>query len=461
MKRRGHSPTTRTYQTMLNGLGRIEDFSAYSQQLKNATLLYDSFKRHLKSIQQTNPTDSELSVNPIASYIKILGNSKRYDEAYEALHSLDSEGPLSANHLVYTAMFQVLASRPTVGTPISRRGDIRTLWAQVVKASKKNPNFIIDTQLATAAIFALIRGQTVDHDFGFQIVRDFFGLCPPGTQPVTGSLALSSKALTAVLRLCNASSNFDLCVDFFTKVKRRPVRIGGVDILDRLHVEEVLRAHQALNVATSGYQSLQILEWVLRQGGKGKINLQMSTFHLILTTCWHSADWGAAMRTFDLMTGYRSHDFMDGAIKEQLRLDRSRRGCSPTAETMSSLVRTAYATRNYANMRQCLRMVDHLGLDTLLSQTSEDAESRTAAKNQRFYATKLAQGLVEMIEYVLAETKSQKFPADLERWKTLLERAKMELRLSGEAALVPTLQRKIPVDVSPGESIQIGKRELD
>ncbi len=61
---------------MLNGLGRIEDFSAYSQQLKNATLLYDSFKRHLKSIQQTNPTDSELSVNPIASYIKNIGQFK-------------------------------------------------------------------------------------------------------------------------------------------------------------------------------------------------------------------------------------------------------------------------------------------------------------------------------------------------------------------------------------------------
>jgi len=429
---------------MFNGLARIDDFKAYSQQLKNAMLLYDSFIRHLKSIQRINPADPDLSVNPLASYIKILGNADCYGDVYEVLYSLDSEGPLPPNQLVYTSIFHVLASRPTVDTPTFRRADTRTLWAQVVKTSKKNPNFVIDTPLATAAIFALARGQTVDHDIGFQIARDFFGL---GAQSVGSPLVLSSQALSAVLRLCNASSNFDLCISFFTEVKRRPPKIGGVDIVDRLHVEEVLRAHQALNVATSGYQSLQILEWVLRQGSessKEKINLQTSTFHLVLKTCWYSADWSAAIRTFDLMTGYHSHDFMDGAVKEQPRLDRCRRGRTPTAETMSSLVRTAYATRNYANIRQCLRMVDYLDLDTLLSQAPGNLENPAAVKNQQFYAVKLAQGLVEMIEYVLAGKKSQKFPADSERWKTLFERAKTELRLSREAALVPTLQRNMP-----------------
>ena len=464
MKRRGHSPTTRTYQTMFNGLARIDDFKAYNQQLKNAMLLYDSFIRHLKSVQRINPTDPDLSVNPLASYIKILGNADCYGQVYEVLYSLDSEGPLPPNQLIYTSIFHVLASRPTADTPTFRRADTRTLWAQVVKTSKKNPNFVIDTPLVTAAIFALARGQTVDHDIGFQIARDFFGLGSPGAQSVASPLALSSQALSAVLRLCNASSNFDLCISFFTEVKRRPPKIGGVDIVDRLHVEEVLRAHQAMNVATSGYQSLQILEWALRQGSqssKEKINLQMSTFHLVLKTCWHSADWGSAIRTFDLMTGFHSHDFMDGAVKEQPRLDQCRRGRSPTAETMSSLVRTAYATRNCANIRQCLRMVDYLDLGTLLSQAPGNPEGPTVVKNQQFYAVKLAQGLAEMIDYVPAGKRGQKFPADSERWKTLLERAKTELRLSGEAVLVPTLQRNVSPLVINNRENQTGGMHIN
>jgi len=431
---------------MFNGLARIDDFKTCSQQLKNAMLLYDSFKRHLKSIQRIDPTDPDLSIDPIASYIKILGNADCYSQVYEVLYSLDSEGPLPPNQLIYTSVFHVLASRPTVDMPTFRRADTRTLWAHVVKTSKKIPNLVIDTPLATAAISALTRGQTVDHDVGFQIARDFFGLCLPGAQPVASPLALSSQALYAVLRLCNVSSNFDLCISFFTEVKRRPSKMGGMDILDRLHVEEVLRAHQAQNVATSGYQSLQILEWVLRQGSqlsKEKMNVQTSTFHLVLKTCWHSADWSTAIRTFDLMTGYHSHDFMDGAVKEQPRLDRCKRGRSPTAETMSSLVRTAYATHNYANMRQCLRMIDYLDLDTLLSQAPENPESSAAVKNQRFYAVKLAQGLVELIGSVLAGKRGEKLIADSERWMILLERAKTELRLSGEATLVPTLQRNM------------------
>ncbi|KAF5364288.1 hypothetical protein D9756_000630 [Leucocoprinus leucothites] len=456
MKRRGHSPTTRTFQTMFSGLAHIEDFSKHTQQLKNALSLYDSFTRHLKSVKRINPADPELSVDPLASYIKILGNARRYNDVFEVFHSLEPDGPLSTNLLIFTSMFQVLASRPAADTPTFRQADARILWAQVVKASKRNPSFIIDSHLATSAISALTRGQTSDHDVGFQIARDFFGLCPPGTSRVAGSFPLSPQAISAIFRLCNGTNNFDLTIDFFDEVKRRPVHLGGAEILDWMHMEEVLWAHQALNVAASGYQSLQTLEWMLRQeitgSNGGRIRPQMSTFHMVLVTCWHSADWSAATRTFDLMTGYHSHDFMDGAVTEQPRLDRRAKGRNliPTAETMSSLVRAAYATRNRAHMRQCLRIVDYLGLDGLLSRTTENAEeSRKSVKNRGFFVAKLAQGIVEMVDYLLAGTTDQNFPKQSARWKNLLHRAKMELRDSGEAALIPTLQRNISAKETP------------
>ncbi|KXN86267.1 hypothetical protein AN958_10129 [Leucoagaricus sp. SymC.cos] len=442
MKRRGHIPTARTYQTMLNGLARIEDFSRHTQQLKNAHSIYESFTHHLKSVKRVNPADPELSVDPLASYIKILGDAKY------VFYSLDPDGPLTANPLIYTSLFQVLALRPDATIPTFRQADARLLWNQAVKASKRNSNFVIDAHLATSAIAALARGQTSDHDLGFQIARDFFGLCPPGTSRVNGSLFLSPQSLSAILRLCNTSNNHDLCIEFFGQVKRRPTKMGSVEILDRRHMEEVLRAYQASNVPASGYQSLQTLEWMLRQELTGP----------------NGTDWNSATRTFDLMTGYRSHDFMDGAVAEEPRLDRRGKGRNflPTSETMSNLVRTAYATRNRAHMRQCLRMLDYLGLDTLLTQTSENAdESRKTVKNRGFYVAKLAQGIVEMVSYVSTGPTDQKFPEQLEMWRRLSDRAKMELRESGEAALIPTSKRAISETDSPLVKPRItrGRRE--
>lgn len=469
MKRRGHSPTTRTFLTMFNGLARIEDFSRYTQQLKNARSLYDAFTRYLKSIKRVDPDNPELSVDPLASYIKILGDARYYNDIFDVFYSLDSDGPMAPNQLIYTSMFQALASRPEAETPTFRQADARLLWSQAVKASKRQSNFVIDSHLATSAISALTRGQTSDHDLAFQIARDFFGLCPPGTPRVTGTLPLSTHSLSAIFRLCNTSHNYDLCIDFLNQVKRRPADVGGVELLDRLHMEEVLRAHQALNVPSSAYQSLQTLEWMLRQEvtgpNGGKIRPQASTFNIVLVTCWHSADWNSATRTFDLMTGYHSHDFMDGAVASPPRFDQRAKGRNipPTAENVSSLVRTAYATRNRAHMRQCLRIMDHLGIDMLLARTSEVAdESRKAFKARGFFVAKLAQGIVEMVEYVLGGVTEQKYPEQQERWKAVAERARMELKERGEEALIPTLHKTVSGSGSPlvkAAKLAKGRRE--
>jgi hypothetical protein len=453
---------------MLNGLARIGDFTRHTQQLKNAHSLYESFTRHLKSIKRVNPTDVELSIDPLASYIKVLGDAGCYTKMFEVFYTLESDGPLAANPLVYTSMFQALASRPYDDPHTFRQADARQLWFQAAKASKNNINFVIDSHLATSAICALARGQSSDHEIGFQIARDFYGLCPPGISRVNAPLPLSLQSLSAILRLCNASKNYDLCIDFFNQVRRRPAVMGGVEILDKLHLEEVLRAHQALNVPGSGYQSLQIIEWMLRQEltgpNGGKIRPQESTFNTALVTCWHSADWISVARIFDLMTGYHLHDFMDGAVAENPRLDQRGKGRNilPTVESVSILVRTAYATRNRAHMRQCLRLMDYLGLDTLLTRTTENAdESPKTLKTRSFLITKLAQGIVDLVDYVLSGMTDQKFPEQLSRWEHLSERARMELRESGEAALIPTVHRRIVDKGSPLVSAQGKERRAE
>lgn len=440
---------------MLNGFARIENFSQSTQLLKHTRSLYENFRRHLESVRRHDPTSLELSVDPLASYIKILGNAQCYKELFDVFYSLDTDGPLAPNPLIFTSVFQALASQPEVQADLLPQVNVRLLWSQVMDASKRRNTFVINSYLATAAISALTRGQTLDHDRAFSIARDFYGLSIHGTESTQPQLSLTAPTLFAILRLCNTSRNYDLCIDFFNQVKRRPLNIGGVELLDRLHLEEVLRAHQSLDVKSSAYESLQLLQWMIRQeltGPNGGIIRPLaSTYSIVLVTCWHSADWNSAIRTFDLMTGYRSHDFMDGAVASVPRLDKrpNGRNIGPTAETMSSLVRAAYATKNRFHMRQCLRIVDHLGFDNLLARTTEMSdESRKRMKNRGFFVAKLASGIVEMVDYVLAGNIDARSSEQGKRWKAIAERANLELKKNEQEAFIPTHKRAAHENVS-------------
>jgi hypothetical protein len=451
---------------MLNGFARIEDLSQCAQQLKHARSLYESFRRHLESVRRHDPASSELSIDPLASYIKILGNAQCYKELFDVFYSLDTDGPLAPNPLIFTSIFQTLASQSELEAKALPQVNVKLLWSQVIDASKRRNAFVIDSYLATSAISALTRGQNLEHDRAFSIARDFYGLCIHGTQSVQAKLPLAAPTLSAILRLCNVSHNYDLCIDFFNQVKRRSSNIGGVELLDRLHLEEVLRAHQSLNVKSSAYQSLQLLQWMIRQEltgpNGGIIRPQASTYSIVLVTCWHSADWNSAIRTFDLMTGYHSHDFMDGAVASVPRFDQRSNGRNiiPTAETMSSLVRAAYVTKNRSHMRQCLRIVDHLGLDRLLARTTETSdESRKTLKSRGFFVAKLASGIVEMVDYVLAGGADTRSPKQVKKWRAIAERAHLELKGSEQEAFISTLEKTAQENVSSSVGIQFQLRK--
>lgn len=101
MKRRGFSPTTRTFQTMFSGLSRIEFWSSHPKQLAHARSLYDSFKRHLDSIKKDDPQSPDLTVTPLTSYIKILGAIGAHQEIFDIYYEMDSEGPLAPNQFIF------------------------------------------------------------------------------------------------------------------------------------------------------------------------------------------------------------------------------------------------------------------------------------------------------------------------------------------------------------------------
>lgn len=433
MKRRGFSPTTRTFQTMFSGLSRIEVWSAYPQQLKNARSLYAAYQRHIEAVKKHDPTSSELSLDPLPAYITILGNAGQFDEIFVLYYSLAESGPLAANKFFFTAMFRALSvtnAGLTSAQYAKNATDARVLWEQVLKASERGLE--IDSFLVTAAVIALSKGRSPEHKLAFQLVREYFGLARSGEDAVYGKIPLTPQSLAAALLLCNSSQQPDECLHFFQQVIKRPEASGGAGIIDRAHGEEVLKARLALIAPGSAHHSVEMLEWMLRQeiiaAARNGPNIRpaLTTYNLVLLACWRSVDWTSATRTFNLMTGYHCHDFMDGAVAASPRVDERPKGKNllPTAETMSCMFRTALATQNCANLRQCLRIADHFNTNKA-SFFAEDKKlitsSTKSVKNWAFHTVKLSAAIVEAVDYVAAN--STIVPEEGKRWNKLRQSA--------------------------------------
>ncbi|KAJ8453558.1 hypothetical protein ONZ45_g19669 [Pleurotus djamor] len=207
MKRRGHSPNTRTYQTMFSGLSRMENWMSHTKQLTNAHALYDYFIQHVTSVKKHDPTSSQLSTLPLSYYIKILGDTGHIQNIFDVYYALDGSVNLAPDQYIYTAMFSALA-----GKKLTEQGnaafDAKLLWSQMLKASQKSPGFEVDVHLVTAAISALSRGSSSDQSFAFNLLREYFGITKPTDPPSpVGLLPLTPPALAAALHLCNISAS--------------------------------------------------------------------------------------------------------------------------------------------------------------------------------------------------------------------------------------------------------------
>lgn len=435
MKRRGFSPTTRTYQTFFNGLSRIEDWSIHPKQLTNAHSLYDAYQSHVSSIKKHDPNSPELLITPLAGYIRILGNAGRYQEVFDVYYAMDKEGPLSPNQFIFTAMFKaIVAAKNSVSEGSAKvAADARLLWNQMAKASTRSPGFPIDSFSIVAALTALSGGNQVDHDLAFQLTATYFGLIPDKPKSLHGILPLQPESFAVILRLCNQTKRYEVGSQFLRQVRRRQEETGAVSIIDRLHVEEVLRGELASGGSNVAYHALETLEWMLREeiiGANGpKIRPALSTYNIVAQACQRDADWKSATRTFDLMTGYHSHDFMDGSVTDKPRQDKRGPGRSffPNSEFMSWMVRTALATRNSANIRQSLRMVNSLGFDTILgAQGTGELKNTTnkILKNKAFFGSKFASAVAEAVEFILDKKAQLTRPHEVGQWKMLGKQAR-------------------------------------
>ncbi|KAG6817402.1 hypothetical protein H0H87_009046 [Tephrocybe sp. NHM501043] len=453
MKRRGFSPTSRTFQTMFTGLSKIENWTTHMKQLANARLIYDSYQRYMTSVKKHDPESAELSAKPLAGYIKLLGDNGLYQDIFDVYHALPTEGPMAPEELVYTAMFKALASTSTSpdATPIhlQNAAHAKLLWTTMQKSLKKSNSFEVDAYVVAAAIGALSRGKQPEIDLAFSIVNEYYGLVAPGDPPSSGRIPLSQVSLDAVLKLCNASTRHSLCAHFVKQVKSRPVALGGEDILDHGHLNEVLRARIALPDTGAAASCLETLEWMLRKEILGKFGYKLRptvvSYNLAMAACWRDGDWRIATRIFDLMTGYHAHDFMDGAVAASPRKDARSAGKSldPTAETLASFVRTALKSHDRANTRQALRVVEFLKADRFFAEALDGGQKKAKA----YFVNKLASAVVEAVQFVSgAESKSLIGRSEMDRWRRISDAAVLVQRKARaeNSDFIPTMMKQWP-----------------
>ena len=452
MKRRGFTPNIRTYNCLLFGLSRIEDWEEYNLQFKNAQTLWQGFLQYIERLKEIDPKHRDIASDPAASYITILAANKEYNAMFDVLNDLDQEGPFSPTEFTYSKVLQVIAHRSQL-TPGDKENvayrnasDAKLVWKDLTKRAVKNPE-LVSNPVILYLLKALMKGRPADQLYAFDLVRDYFGLSKPGEEAPQMRIGLTPKTLDAVLLLCLATQKYRLCIHYVQQLIDEAITNGGKCIVDHGHMDKVLQSYAAMTTAGSVGESdraVETIEWMHQYRAFGwDVEPKASTYGWGLMTCWRGGDWANAARITELMTGCHAEDFVDDSpnLLSPRLADRSEgRIILPDARDMSCLLRAASASGKVGNMRQCLRMAAVFGdlrssgaksTDVYLVQPSKNLANSTVAKLvDPFYSTKVASALAKVLAQVLEGTDPVADTPEMKAWRGLRARAKKILRES-------------------------------
>lgn len=426
---------------MFTGLSHVPHWPTHSLQLAHAHQLYEYFLKHLEAVKIYKPDSDEFTISPIAKYIKILGDAGEFQRIFDVYYAMDTEGRLTPNLDIFTSMFNVLSTRPLDNDqgviPGATDSTAKLLWTQMTKASKKSPGFVIDSHLIAVAIKALSRGRPADQELALDIARDYLGLVKPGESPVDlADSQLSVHTLAATLEMCNQIDKPNLCVHYLQQLMHpgssTPKGIRSrIHIVDRGHLEQGLKAYAQLARAKIPGQSIKavdMLHWMLKAEitqSNVKLRPRLETFIQVLSACRGAGDWAGATRTFELMTGYRAGDFADTVPGGKrpvpvMELRSKGRNIIPNAMSMSTMIQTAITSSLPGNVRQAIRMVEHIGMKDIAT-SNEGVKAASSA----FFLNSLATSIQEGIAFLSRTTGGRDaYSAETLRWLDLPAQAR-------------------------------------
>lgn len=446
MKRRGFTPTFFTFITMMAGYSKVEDWQGRTKQLDNVHTLMANFDQFVKRAKESGDVKG-MNSDPTALYIRVLGDAHLYQKMFDVFNEMDADGPFATDSRTYSAILHALSERYPRGemsleaSNAQKASDAKLVWKQMLKASEKL-GFTPDSHVIVAMLRCLARGRPPHVLFAQDIIHEWCGLSKPGESQLPPVISVDPHVIGAILTVCNVNNKYRLAVHYVQQIMDRALLPGETVPLDRENMEQVLQSYTylaALGSMSEADQALETLQWMLRQEVLNpaiayKLRPRLETYSLVLIACWRGADWKSAIRTFELLTGCHGTDFWDGHTSKPQIEQRSRgRNLEPNATVLATMLRTALASRDRANMRQCLRIVDYYGVEKTLNELVElytphnpapapaqlpaawleDGGSRPARgaqirsrheeKERKFYGAKLAEALQDVVDKVLAK----------------------------------------------------------
>ncbi|KAJ3559185.1 hypothetical protein NM688_g495 [Phlebia brevispora] len=454
MKRRGFTPTGRTFGTMLAGYSKIDDWRTHARQLEHVHMLFQNYKDWLEAqdLDSLDPRERLWLSSQFNSYIRILGDARMYQKMFDVYNLMDPNGPTAPDASTYASLLHALSERralegsenegkTTTDIFLQNASDARLVWRQLLKHMEKAPDKLAPSSyVITGLLRCLTRGRPSDMLLAFDVIRDWCGLAKPGEDAPPTRVEMTPHISGAIFDLCNYHQKYRLAIHYLQCIMDQPLKQGETHPLDRQAVERVLHSYvylASLGSMSEADQAMETLQWMLRQeivnpNYAGRLRPSLDTYGIVLQTCWRGADWVSATRTFELLTGCSGKDFCDGQT-DPPKIERRSAGkaLQPNNTILSSMLRTAFASKDLANMRQCLRIVDfYKGEECLesviaLSQEnlgfkefvvegnkeqdtiSERIKSRHDKIWERFFGGKLAEAVIEVVDKVIPKRRPQ------------------------------------------------------
>jgi len=447
MKRRGLRPSSRTYNLLLSGLSRIENWEEHSVQSKNARALWQGFLQHIENLKKLDPEHREITSNPAAFYISILAANKDYNAMFDVLNSLDDEGPFSPTEFIYTKVFQSIAHRTQLAPGDNENvryrnaSDAKLVWKELTKRAAKDSKLVSDPVIMYF-IKSLAKGRPADQLYAFEVIHDYLGLSKPGEEAPPRQVEVSAITLDVVLLLCLDTQKYRLCIHYVQQLIDEAIANGRQGPVRCVHMGRVLQSYASMTITGSVGESdraVETIEWMHKYHALGwDVQPQTRTYGWGLMSCWRGGNWASAARIVELMTGCHAEDFVDGSKTSPWLDPRTRdRRSLPNALDMSCLLRAALVSDDVANMRQCLRMATFFGelrtpngtkfMDVYLSQDhpSKDIPGHASFNREEpFYSAKVASTLADVVTRVLKGTDPAADTPEMKTWRELRARAK-------------------------------------
>ena len=454
MRRRGFRPNVRTYNVLLSGLSRIENWEEYEVQFKNAQALWRGFLQRIERLKKIDPGHTEIRSNPAAFYISILATNKEYNAMFDVLNDLDEEGPFSPTEFIYTRIFQGIAHRTQLApgdkenVAYRNASDAKLLWKHLTKRAAKNPE-LVSSPVIMYFIKVLMKGRPADQLYAFDVIHDYLGLSKPGEEAPPKRVEVTPVTLDTVLLLCLTTQKYRLCVHYVQQIIDEAIANDRKAIIDYGHMEKVLQSYAAMTVAGlvgESDRAVEAIEWMHQYHALGwDVKPRSSTYGWGLMSCWRGGDWASATRIAELMTGCHAEDFADDSKSSSPRMDDRTQDWMgvPGPRDMSCLLRAALASGEVANMRQCLRIATFFGeqrsssgtkyMDIYLAQGrlfETVSKSSVSKREEPFYSTKVASTLANVLTRVLEGTDPAEDTPEMKTWRGLRARAKKVFRES-------------------------------